>query len=330
MGGAGQTITVRFKTFGGPTIRTTCYQANYKVVHPWTWNTWNNNITRPSFAGSTLRIDNYETSLYMGTVQGYIQGLEQGSIQQDCTFIDIRASATTWDSGEQALIRKVTYQAPNGKYYTTVTKIQGDIYGTGPKEIEFRVFEGTFPFNEAILMISVTVTVYALFAYIGVSPAGPMYLYVSGTDVVKFGLAFVSGSVEGIVRAAFGWSLKVGASSQAVMAYLSGMGAGGVLLLLILKASVIGFAFFVLTYIICQAFGLPKSVSFQIAVGIGIAVTGAAMMIIMANGGGLGITAAMLAPLLALGPVGWIVVGIIIVVGVIIAVAAYLNYAAHG
>jgi hypothetical protein len=93
----------------------------------WNWTSWYDKIVRLNFydseesAYSSLCIDNYEESLYMGTVQGYIQGLEQGSIRQNCTFIDIRAYpisvAGPNPDGSFNYTRTITYRTLDGKTF---------------------------------------------------------------------------------------------------------------------------------------------------------------------------------------------------------------------
>jgi hypothetical protein len=137
---------------------------------PWNWDSWYDKIVRPSFCSSTyssLCIDNYEDSLYMQTVQAYIQGLEQGSIRQNCTFIDIRASAVQflWVDGEPALQRTITYRAMNGEYYTFEETHSGDLNGPGLKKFKVEIWEGSGTFQKAIHIVAITMSIYGLISY---------------------------------------------------------------------------------------------------------------------------------------------------------------------
>jgi hypothetical protein len=182
-GKPGQQITVKFRVYilspygYMSTVWTKDYYMRYGLQQKWSgWNEWYNTIVRPisyyespgGLYWSSLRIDNYEPSLYMGTVQGYIQGLEQGSINKNCTFIDIRGTGYYfWENNKLKQKQMVTYKALNGKYYTHVTIVEGDIYGSGPKDITFQIGEGPTPFVIDTSWISLGVSVISTVFYFG-------------------------------------------------------------------------------------------------------------------------------------------------------------------
>lgn len=165
-------------------------------------------IIRTSFTDSSLRIDNYEPSLYMGTVQAYIQGLEQGSITKNCTFIDIRGTSYYfWENNILKQKQMVTYQALNGKYYTHVTIIEGDIYGTGPKTITFAVYESTIAFGTTRFWISLTVKTGLLIIFV-VRGFGWFSLGVGGGTLTTLVGLSVSSDMAGVIMSTMGWALK--------------------------------------------------------------------------------------------------------------------------
>jgi hypothetical protein len=140
----------------------------------WDWNNWYNKIVRPSFQWTyigpdphftSLCIDNYEPSLYMRTVQAYIQGLEQGSINKNCTFITIMAtpSVHTVEDGKHTLTRMVSYLNYMGEYFTTVIKIVEEVlnalYTAGKVAYISAVYAGSVAFSLAIKHISLLASV---------------------------------------------------------------------------------------------------------------------------------------------------------------------------
>jgi len=145
-------ITINFYTKSDDNVvYSKDYTVFYGAVREWRWHPWYHQKVRTSFQASTLKVDNYQNSLYMGTVQAYIQGLEQGSIPDDCRFIDIRGKGRFFEEGGVLKYeQKVTYKALNGYYYTYTTLIEGDIWGTGPKDITFQVHRDMLPYGASI------------------------------------------------------------------------------------------------------------------------------------------------------------------------------------
>jgi hypothetical protein len=253
---------------------------------PWNWSSWYDGIVRPSFCHSeesvysSLCIDNYEDSLYMQTVQGYVQGLEEGSIRQNCTFIDIRATATTWNSGEQILERRVTYKAPNGKYYTIVTKITGAICGTGTKDIEVDVYKPTTqPLDiNGDKWLSVTLTIPSIITYFAwAADAHTILAVFSDVDLTqaKLQIAYVHNDVYGMVKA-------VGVPVAKILAIWAPLPA---LSLFCLQVGLAAFIAGDLAYAISAAAGLPGWACLGNAIGG--AFIGAAISLLTTNIGGL-------------------------------------------
>jgi hypothetical protein len=132
---------------------------------------WFEKIVSSPFAGSSLRIDNYEPSLYMGTVQAYIQGLFGGSIDRNCTFIPITIYPL------QIVV------CPNGNinYTTTIQYVDNRgntqnirrTYNVSPQfkllSIDSAFWGGIIPYNpsEALHIVNKALTPLGWFAWFG-------------------------------------------------------------------------------------------------------------------------------------------------------------------
>ena len=183
----------------GAAINATWYDSQ-NSGSPWNWSSWYNSIVRPSFCDSeysvysSLCIDNYQNSLYMQTVQGYIQGLEQGSITKNCTFIPITAYpisvAGPNADGSFNYTRTITYQALDGTN-CTITETYRTLPNLKYSEIILRVAKPGVQIEYVIGLTSSSAQLVVWYGkYIAMLPAfGPISVTVDlitlGYDVAK-------------------------------------------------------------------------------------------------------------------------------------------------
>jgi hypothetical protein len=250
----------------------------------------------------------------MGTVQAYIQGLEQGSINKNCDFIDIRATGTTWDSGEQALERTVTYIALTGKYYTTLTKITGAILGAAAKNLTIAIYEGLTVFALAKCFSEVIWEFYGLATFVLGIPSAPEYILISPTDSAKVISAFLSSDLLSILKNVNGILAKGGLGKGIETLLGTALGAPyGPFVFLMLKASFVGLICATIAYILCKYGGLSPQLTQGITWATYFITTGVVTAICLAKGWWIAANVAA-----ALGPIGWIVAIIFIAAGLII------------
>jgi hypothetical protein len=299
-------------------------------AEPWNWNSWYNTIVRPSFydvaysSWSSLSIDNYKNSLYMKTVQGYMQNLDQDIIRHNSTFIDVRASAvqSLWVDGEPALRRTITYDAMNGEYYTFEVTHSGDLDGQGLKKFKVEIWKGFQAFQKAIHIIAITMSIYGLVSYVYELYALHCFAIV-GTLETPGAFSIASITVNILDSSLIGALKSVGitiakAVESPVFKFLLGLNglsaASACALAAVVSAAIIGISVF----FIVRAIAMECGASPQMADLIG-AIAGFAAATLFLYAVAHSATYAFLAPMLVIP-----IIGCLIIIGILIVILIYV------
>ena len=175
----------------------------------------------------------------------------------------------------------VTYKAPNGKYYTTETKIQGAIYGTGPKIEITKVYEGTSAFEKYKELIYIEVDFRGLLGYMGEAKNVKFFRYLTEDHgLIAITIAFMYGDIGEITENIIGegWEWAVTAGKEKTLSFLGKMmnASKAQIVLAVLRVGLVGFMCACIAYGLSQYFGLPEMACLinavaGFAIGVGIA-----------------------------------------------------------